>query len=125
MSSPRKLTYEPFADATGVFALEGEWDLTGNDQFTEAVGAAVADGRTRLVIDLGAVTYFDSSMLGSLLSLQKMAEANGWPLSFVRPETPPVWRLFQLTALDHRFTFFDSRVDALAARPNGFSDHAP
>ena len=119
MEKPRKLTYEPFTEATAVVTLGGEWDLTGNDQFADAVSKGIADGRTRIVVDLAAVTYFDSSMLGALLSLQKMAEANGWPLGFVRPQAPQVWRLFELTALDHRFRFFDSRAEALVNASTG------
>ena len=65
------------------------------------------------MVDLGGVEHLDSSMLGSMLGLQKMAEANGWTVAFVRPRAPRVWRLFELTALTQRFTFFESRADAL------------
>ena len=77
----------------------------------------MAAGRTRLVIDLAAVEHLDSSMLGSMLGLQKMAEANGWHLGFVRPRAERVWRLFELTALAQRFQFFDARAEALMDAP--------
>ena len=109
----RNLTYEPFSDSTGLVCLEGEWDFTGNEHFADTVANAVAAGRTRLVIDLAAVSHLDSSMLGSMLGLQKMAEANGWMLCFVRPRAERVWRLFELTALAQRFRFFDARAEAV------------
>lgn len=93
----------------------GEWDFNGNEEFADTVANAVAGGRTSLVIDLAAVEHLDSSMLGSMLGLQKMAEANRWSVCFVRPRMERVWRLFQLTALEQRFRFFDARADALLA----------
>ena len=97
-----------------MLVLEGEWDFNGNDEFTERVAEAVAAGRPHLVIDLGRVEYLDSSMLGSLLSVQKMAEANDWPLGFVQPQEARVWRIFELTALALRFQFFEDRAAAVA-----------
>lgn len=93
--------------------LAGEWDATGNDQFADMVASAVAAGCTRLIVDLAAVDYLDSSMLGSMLGLQKMAEANGWTLRFVRPRAERIWRLFELTALAQRFAFYEARAEAL------------
>ena len=109
----RKLTHEPFSESTALVCLVGEWDYNGNEEFADTVANAVAGGRTRLVVDLAAVEHLDSSMLGSMLGLQKMAEANGWSLCFVRPREERVWRLFELTALAQRFRFFDARADAL------------
>ena len=99
---------------TALVCLEGEWDLTGNDEFADAVANAVATGRTHIVIDLSAVEHLDSSMLGSMLGLQKLAEANGWRLDFVRPVADRVWRLFELTALEKRFRFAATRAQAVA-----------
>ena len=66
------------------------------------------------MIDLSAVEHLDSSMLGSMLGLQKLAEANDWRIDFVRPVAGHVWRLFELTALEQRFRFAATRAQAVA-----------
>jgi anti-anti-sigma factor len=114
MDSPFSLASEAFSEGAACITLAGEWDAMNSVAIREEVARFVEKDRIALVIDLRQVTYMDSTALSALLQVQKSSEQFGWRLVLVRPEEPGVWRLFELTALDRRFVFFESKAAALA-----------
>jgi len=74
-------------------------------QFKEQVGAIIAGGEKRLVLDLERITFIDSSGLGALVALLKRVGSEGH-LGLVRVQ-PAVKRLLAMTRLDRVFTIHD------------------
>ena len=77
-------------------------------QLVEETGALV------IVVDLGAVTFLDSSALGALVGVfRRLRERNG-QLRIVQPRTAAA-RIFELTGLDAVLDLYPDREDALSA----------
>lgn len=87
-------------DAAGVLAFK--------DRMREAVVAASG----RVVLDLGAVNFLDSSGLGAVVATRKFLAA-GVALELASL-TPAVERVFRLTRMDSVFTIHPAVADALA-----------
>ena len=68
-----------------VFQPVGRLDLLSASAIKQQFSQAVADGQKRLVVDLGEVSFVDSSGLGALISGLKSARAAGGYLRIARP----------------------------------------
>ena len=92
--------------------LEGEDSVA----FRDRVKALIADGRTRLVVDLGQVKFIDSFGLGSLVSaLRVVRSANGdLKLAHVPSSVESVLRLTRLNTV---FDIHPTMEAALKAFP--------
>lgn len=98
--------------AVVVLVARGELDAFAEHDLAAAF-AEVA-GETRLVVDLDAVTFLDSTALGAVVrSLREIGERGGASL-LVLPGTP-ARRIFELTMLDRALPVADSRADALVS----------
>jgi anti-sigma B factor antagonist len=98
--------------ATSVVAVEGELDLASAPQLKRELADAVRAGSRRLIIDLSAVTFIDSTALGVLVSLQKNLHDDAH-LAIVGAEGD-VLQIFELTGLDATFEMFPSFEEGLA-----------
>jgi anti-sigma B factor antagonist len=106
------LTVENIDDQTAVVAVRGEIHLATAPQFSEALTAVLADGRSRVVVDLTAVGFVDSTGLSVLLNaLRRTTRAHG--ALVIACSNPTVLRLFQVTHLDSTFVIVDTRDQAL------------
>ena len=102
-----RLTVQLMTDAQGVtLRLDGELDLETSVEFDRRLAAIDQAGISRLLIDLGGVTFMDSRGLSSIVRAHQSAEANGHTL-VVRRGSNQVQRLFALTGIDERLTFED------------------
>jgi anti-anti-sigma factor len=80
-----------------VVRASGELDLSSRTIFVDNVTAPMRDsGATRLAIDLGEVTFCDSSGLGALLDIRRAAGEAGIEM-VLRNVPPSVARLLDLT----------------------------
>jgi len=70
----------------------------------------LSDGARKLILDLNAVSFMDSTGLGVLVSLLKMIGSEG-SLAVAGPQ-PAVRRLFELTKLDSLFRLTGSVEEA-------------
>jgi anti-anti-sigma factor len=87
-----------------VVVLKGELDLeTAPELDRQLAGIDLAPG-SRLVLDLRAVEFMDSTGLSSLIGAQRDADSNGHGL-VLRRGSHQVQRLFELTTTTDRFTF--------------------
>ncbi|MFA5884688.1 MAG: STAS domain-containing protein [Acidimicrobiia bacterium] len=90
--------------ATGTVVARGEIDLASSPEFREAIHGLVDDGVRRLVIDLDAVSFIDSSGLGVLVGALKRVQEQGEDGGLVlRGLSGPALRVFEIAGLDQVF----------------------
>ncbi len=97
-----------------VLVLDGELSIGTGVRVPLAVDEQLRDGRVRLVIDLAAVEFIDSSGLSLLLNAQRRVERAGGVLAVVEPPER-VKRVFEMTRLDRAFKLCPGREEAVAA----------
>lgn len=90
--------------STAVVTLRGELDAHDaprlRETFAQALEEACAGGaEPRLVLDLTAVAFLDSTALGTMVGALRRAREAGGDLSVVLPESP-ARRIFEITGLD-------------------------
>jgi anti-sigma B factor antagonist len=79
--------------------LAGEVDLSHVDALWRAASSALATTPRRLVLDVSAVTFLDSAILGVLIRINRAADDLGKGFTLRRP-SPLVLRLLRLTGLE-------------------------
>lgn len=85
--------------------------------FKEAMRQAAAGSEPRVVLDLGRVTFLDSSGLGAVVAVMKLL-GPGRRLELAAL-TPAVERVFRLTRMDSVFTIHPTVPDTAALRHAG------
>jgi anti-sigma B factor antagonist len=106
-SPGRRLSIRRADDAQGVIlALAGELDLDTTPELDHQLREIARANPGRVLIDLGALEFMDSTGLGSIVRAQRSAESNGHRLTLRRGQNQ-VQRLFELTGVLERFTFED------------------
>lgn len=104
-TSTGRLSIRRADDAQGVvLALGGELDLDTTPELDHQLREATEGNPGRLLIDLGALDFMDSTGLGSIVRAQRFADSNGHRLTLRRGQHQ-VQRLFELTGVLERFTF--------------------
>lgn len=83
----------------GVVAPHGRLNMVAARQLRDTLTGLVGAGTTRIVVDLDATTFIDSSALGALVAGLKTARQAGGDLRIARP-TESVMTVFKLTNLD-------------------------
>ena len=85
--------------STAVLQPAGRLNMVAAPAFKDLVEETVAGGRVRIVVDLGEVTFIDSSGLGALIAGLKTARQAGGDLRIADvPEQ--VMTVLRLTNLD-------------------------
>ncbi|MGN7247988.1 STAS domain-containing protein [Janibacter anophelis] len=79
--------------------VSGEIDVTSAAVLRDALEALIADGRRRLTLDLGEVTFMDSTGLGIVVGRLKKLTRHGGVLT-VAADHERVLRVFTITGLD-------------------------
>jgi anti-sigma B factor antagonist len=97
-----------------VVAPRGDVDMAVADDVRLKLTELVDRGNLRLVLDLGAVMYIDSSGLGALVAAMKHARAAGGDLKVCALESD-VKSLFEMTRLTKVISVHSTRQDAVAA----------
>jgi anti-sigma B factor antagonist len=96
-----------------VVRLAGELDLYNAEAVRDALGEAVADEPERVVVDLGAVEFLDSTALGVLVEARaKLPDRRAFLLA--APGVEPR-RALEVAGLDRHFSVHETVEDALAA----------
>jgi len=93
-------------DQSATVAVTGEVDLSTADEVARAGLAALAEGARVLIVDLGGVTFLDSTGLSALVTINNQARKDGAALVVARPSAR-VRELFRITGLDAAFTLTD------------------
>ncbi len=100
-------------DGVAVLDVAGELDLYTSPKLKATLDSMLAEGHTRLVVNLQETTYLDSTALAILSSaLREIKQIGGnLGLIFNKPQTA---RLFTITGLNELFPIFQTEADALA-----------
>lgn len=86
-------------------------DAAGAIQFKDRMRAACSGAAQRVVLDLSAVEFLDSSGLGAIVAVRRLlGEAQVLELAAL---TPPVARVFRLTRMDTVFVIHARAADAV------------
>jgi anti-anti-sigma factor len=94
-----QLSTRRLADGTLMIELRGELDVASTMALRDRLSAAILAIRPPgVVVDLGLVTFMDSSTLGALTSTQRTARSVGAWLRVVNP-SPFVERLLRITGV--------------------------
>jgi anti-sigma B factor antagonist len=97
-----------------VIKLEGEVDLYAAPELKEHVNGAIERGKTKLILDLSAATFIDSTTLGILVSGMKRLRPRGGMLAVLCPD-PTMARIFDITGLNRMFSVHETLDEAVAA----------
>ena len=95
--------------------MVGELDLSTAPRLCVALDAARRGGARRVLVDLSAVEFCDSSGLRSLVGERMEMEAAGGRLAVVCAPDGPVARLFELTGAHEMLSIHPSADAARAA----------
>lgn len=100
-------------DGAIVVVLAGELDLYNAEEVRSALLEAVAEGPASLVVDLGEVTFVDSTALGVLVDIhRRMGGREKFHLAAPGLETR---RALEVSGLDRHFSVHDTVAEALDA----------
>jgi anti-anti-sigma factor len=109
------LEHDPIS-AGHLVVVTGELDIAATPELSAVLAMATASPGDAVILDLGEVTFVDSTALGTILRAGGEIEAADKQLRIVAGEGP-VRRLLELTNLTGRFALSPSRDDALGASP--------
>lgn len=94
-----------------VVQVTGEVDIYTAPVLREQIVDLISDGCRRLVIDMQAVTFIDSTGLGVLIGALKRLRGGNGELRVVAA-TQPVLRMLRVTGLHRVLATFGSAVEA-------------
>lgn len=100
--------------AVTILELAGELEVSEAPALRDLLGAAVAGPQSRMLLDLTAVTFIDSSGIGVLVGAQRLADAAGSRLGLAGANAG-VRRVFELTRTDRVLRLFDTAAEGVAA----------
>jgi len=95
-----------------VVAVTGEIDLFTAPEFKQRMAKPIEDGIARLIVDLTATTFIDSSSLGVLIGAHRRLKQRKGALVVVC-DNDTIVKTFKITGLDGVFTLVPSLDDAL------------
>ncbi|MFF3215649.1 STAS domain-containing protein [Streptomyces sp. NPDC002886] len=99
------MTGSPDVEGVRVITCAGEFDQDNLEPLRQAWTQAVADPAVlRIVLDVSAVSFADSSMLNEMIRLRR-ADTD---LVLAGPLSPQMERLFELVSAHQIFTIADS-----------------
>ncbi len=102
-------------DGVTVMELSGRITLgEGSVQLRDAIRDSISKGQRNILLDLGEVSYIDSSGLGELVSAYTSARNQSAKLKLLRL-TKKVHDLLQLTKLYTVFDIYDDEASAIAS----------
>jgi anti-sigma B factor antagonist len=94
-----------------VLKLEGRIDAANAKDIKEKVGSLSKENRVKLVIDLAAVDFIDSSGLGSLVASFRSVNKLGGDIKIAALQDP-IRSIFELTRLHRVFDIYDDSQSA-------------
>lgn len=110
---------EPFSlslsheDDIAVVAVQGTVDLYTARELRDLLNEAVPQAQGRVVLDLSATTFFDSTGLAAIIAAHQRAERIGGRLVVVNVDAE-IARLLAVSGLDALLSLTDDRAAAVA-----------
>lgn len=87
-------------NSTTIVRVSGEIDLSNAEDVRDAIGAAVPDAATLIVLDLSDTAYVDSAGIAMIFRLAERLGYNRQELRLVVPPDAPIRAVIRLTKLD-------------------------
>ena len=106
-----ELNIKELENGITLLSLNGRFNMITAQSFRDQIKALVELGSNRIVVDLGAVTSFDSSALGALIGGLKTTRQAGGDLRLCSP-TEQVNLVLRLTNMDRVLICSNSAEDA-------------
>jgi anti-sigma B factor antagonist len=98
---------------THCIELAGPLDLHAAPGFKDSILGAIEEGKTRVIVDLSAVTFIDSAALSVFVrALRRIRAAHGFLALIVTDYD--IERVFEITGIDRVVAIHRSRDAALA-----------
>ena len=101
-------------DGAGVVTVSGEVDMYTAPQLKQCLLDLVDGGAKKIVVDLSAVTFIDSTALGVLIGGVRRLHGAGGAMALVVTGRA-VLRVLSITGLDRVFSIHATLDEALAA----------
>jgi anti-anti-sigma factor len=92
-------------------SLKGRLDFASSTNLKEEILKRVAQGRTRIILNLGQIDFINSSGLGTLVSILKEVRLAKGRLMLSNLASY-VEEIFEITQLSHIFEIFPSEAEA-------------
>lgn len=96
-----------------VVEVSGDIDINRSNEFQQVLLAVLDDKPDRVVVDLSAVPYMDSSGVASLVKLLSRARKANIKVMLIKLNDR-VRSIFEITRLDNVFTICKTEQEALA-----------
>ncbi len=107
-----ELSEDDLDERTHIIAVSGEIHVSTAPEFSRRLNAAIAKGKTAVVLDLTGTEFIDSTGLSVLLNgLRRVTRQRGRMVLVCT--NPTVLRLFEITRLDTTFDIYARRDEAL------------
>ncbi|MFF3437558.1 STAS domain-containing protein [Streptosporangium sp. NPDC002721] len=104
---------DPTLPTTLIVTLAGELDYTNTTPLHHQIRGLLEGGYRHLLLDVGGLTFCDSTGIGIFLTLRTLITDRGGLI--VLSDLPPhLRRIFETTGLVQHFTLQPTRADALA-----------
>ena len=107
MNLPFAVAQRELEGGITLLTVTGEIDLYTAPELKLALRRVGSDGAPRLIVDLSATTFIDSTGLGVLVAAQKRLRPLGGRLVIVCSD-PSLRNVFHLTSLDRTFVLVGS-----------------
>ncbi|WCL49792.1 STAS domain-containing protein [Leptospira sp. GIMC2001] len=104
-------------DSAAVIKLEGEINLYSSQHIKEIIEKLLIEGRNKIFIDLGDVTYIDSSGLGVFLGLHSKIYKAGGGINLCSP-SQKVNYVLELTKLVGLLNIFNTLEEGMEVFAN-------
>jgi anti-anti-sigma factor len=88
----------------GRVTVEGDLDMATAPRLDGALQEALQLGAGKVTIDLGAVTFVDSSGLRALIAMHRQSQDDDWELRILRPGEG-AFTVFQISGADQALPF--------------------
>ncbi len=110
------VSIEEHAGAYSIIAVRGEVDLHTAPKVQYAIErAAENEGAGAVVVDMGSITFIDSTALSMLARAKRSLEEKDIAFRVAEP-SGAVERIFSVTGFRDYFEIFPSREEAVAAK---------
>jgi anti-sigma B factor antagonist len=107
-----KVETELLGDETRIVSVSGELDMYTAPPFQEQIHEALNNGHARIVVDLSACEFLDSTALGMLIAADKHLGKQTDRIVLVGADRNII-KVFEITGVARAFTIVPTRAAAL------------
>jgi anti-sigma B factor antagonist len=107
------LSRESLGGAVAAITVHGELDMLTVPELRSALGAELAAGTTRIVLDLTDVSFIDSVSLAAIVNAKRQLGADGRLGVVIAPDSYTML-IFEIGGMEAVVELFSTREDAVA-----------